>query len=107
MRLTQNGMVIKQTATQELLSISGDTGKIAMKLKQTADRQKISQNGANVDVLSLNSTGTGEMSFDLAKLVPSLATVSLTSDSKMNVEAMGQKNDMSMKLEMTMGMQAK
>ena len=103
MKLQQNGMVLNQTATNDLVELKGDTGKINLKIKQNAERQKITQNGVTVDLISLKSTGDGVMNFDLTRLVPSLATVSLNSDSQM--EAMGQK--MAMKLDMTMGMQGK
>jgi hypothetical protein len=103
MKLTQNGMVLNQTATNELVDLKGETGKITLKIKQSAAPQKITQNGVTVDLKSLVSTGSGEMQFDLARLVPSLASVTLNSDSQM--EAMGQK--MAMKLDMTMGMQGK
>jgi Family of unknown function (DUF6263) len=103
MKLKQNGMVLNQTASNELVDLKGDTGKINLKIKQNAERQKITQNGVTVDLISLSSTGGGVMNFDLARLVPSLATVNLSSDSQM--EAMGQK--MAMKLGMTMGLQGK
>jgi hypothetical protein len=103
MKLKQNGMVLNQTATNELVELKGETGKINLKIKQNAERQKITQGAVTVDLISLKSTGTGEMNFDLARLVPSLASVTLNSDSQM--EAGGQK--MAMKLDMTMGMQGK
>ena len=103
MKLKQNGMVLDQTATNDLVELKGDTGKINLKIKQNAERQKITQGGVTVDLISLKSTGDGIMNFDLTRLVPSLATVNLHSNSEM--EAMG--NKMSMKLDMTMGMQGK
>jgi hypothetical protein len=89
----QNGMVLKQSITSELRSLSGDAAKVSSTIKQS---------GMDVDVKSFTSSGNGEMNLDLARLIPSLATVHLTSSWLMS---RGQGQDMAMKLDMTMRMQ--
>jgi uncharacterized protein DUF6263 len=103
MQLTQNGMTLDQTATNELVDLKGDTGKLKLTLKQSAKPQKIAVNGMDVNVLSLASNGTGETSLDFTRLVPSQATVTLHSDLKM--EAGGQK--IGMQMDLTMGLTSK
>ena len=88
----QNGMVLKQSITSELRSLSGDAAKVSFTIKQS---------GRDVDVKSFTTSGNGEMNLDLGRLI-SLATEHLTSSW---LTSMGQ--DMAMKLDMTMGMQGK
>jgi hypothetical protein len=91
----QNGMVLKQSITSELRSLSGDAAKVSFTIKQS---------GMDVDVKSFTSSGNGEWNLDLGRLIPSLATVHLTSSW---LKSMWQGQDVAMKLDMTMGMQGK
>ena len=91
----QDGMVLKQSITSELRSLSGDAAKVSFTIKLT---------GSAVDLKSFTSSGNGEMNLDLGRLVPSLATVHVTSSW---IETMAQGQDMATKLDMTMGMQGK
>lgn len=91
----QDGMVLKQSITSELRSLSGDAAKVSCTIKQTC---------MAVDVKSFTSSGNGEMNLDLGRLIPSLATVHVTSRW---IETMAQGQDMAMKLDMTVGMQGK
>jgi hypothetical protein len=103
MQLTQNGMTLDQTATNELVDLKGDSGKLKLTLKQSAKPQKVTVNGMAVNVLSLNSNGTGETNLDFTRLVPSQASVTMHSDLKM--EASGQK--VGMQMDLTMGLSSK
>jgi hypothetical protein len=91
----QDGMILKQSITSELRSLSGDAAKVSCTIKQTC---------MAVDVKSFTSSGNGEMNLDLGRLIPSLATVHVTSRW---IETMAQGQDMAMKLDMTVGMQGK
>jgi hypothetical protein len=91
----QDGMVLKQSITSELRSLSGDAAKVSFTIKLT---------GSAVDLKSFTSSGNGEMNLDLGRLIPSLATVHVTSRI---IETMAQGQDMATKLDMTMGMQGK
>ncbi len=91
----QDGIVLKQSITSELRSLSGDAAKVSFIIKLT---------GSAVDLKSFTSSGNGEMNLDLGRLIPSLATVHVTSRC---IETMAQGQDMATKLDMTMGMQGK
>ena len=103
MQLTQNGMTLDQTATNELVELKGDSGKLKLTIKQNAKPQKVTVNGMQVNVLSLVSNGSGETTLDFTRLVPSQATVTLHSDLKM--EASGTK--VGMQMDLTMGLSSK
>jgi hypothetical protein len=91
----QDGMVLKQSITSELRSLSGDAAKVSLTIKMT---------GSAVGLKSCTSSGNGEVNLDLGRLIPSLATVHVTSRW---IETMAQGQDMATKLDMTMGMQGK
>jgi len=103
MTLEINGMNLTQVATYELVELAGRSAKLAVTLTQRAGHQKIQRNGMSFDLISLASSGSGNMTIDLAQLIASPATISISSASEM--EAMGQK--MNMKLDMTMGIARK
>ena len=92
---SKDGMVLKQSITSELRSLSGDAAKVSFTIKLT---------GSAVDLKSFTSSGNGEMNLDLGRLIPSLATVHVTSRI---IETMAQGQDMATKLDMTMGIQGK
>ena len=94
-RVKQYGMVLKQSITSELRSLSGDAAKVSSTIKLT---------GSAVGLKSFTSSGNGEMNLDLGRLIPSLATVHVTLRC---IETMAQGQDMATKLDMTMGMQGK
>jgi hypothetical protein len=91
----EEGMVLKQSITSELRSLSGDAAKVSLTIKQT---------GSAVGLKSATSSGNGEMNLDLGRLIPSLATVHVTSRC---IETMAAGQNMATKLDMTMGMQGK
>jgi hypothetical protein len=91
----QDGMVLKQSITSELRSLNGDAAKVSFTIKLT---------GSAVGLKSFTSSGNGEMSLDLGRLFPSLATVHMTSRC---IETMAQGQDMATKVDMTMGVQGK
>jgi hypothetical protein len=103
MKIQVNGMTMTQVATSHLVELSDDAAKVEVELKQSAGRQKIQRNGMSVDLISLASTGSGDLTLDRTRVVPSPATVSLKSASDM--EAMGQK--MHVVLDMTLSVKTK
>jgi hypothetical protein len=102
-KLALNGMSLTQVATYDLVELSGDSAKLTVTMKQTAGRQTIQRNGVSVDLISLASSGAGDMTLDLGQLIASPATISIESASEM--EAAGQR--MSMKIDMTLGVKRK
>lgn len=106
----QNGMAIRQTATNQLAALEGEHGQLQVKVVQTADRQRIQAPnlppGATVELVELDSGGGGEVELDFAHLVPPAARLQLLSRSKMLVDAGGQKQPMSMRLDVQMGVES-
>jgi hypothetical protein len=104
MKVAQSGMRLDQTAHYTLRSLEHDRGTLGVELAQHADPQKIQAPGmpagANVDLVSLQSGGQGEITFELVHLMPAAAKLQLNSRTKMNVEAMGQKQPMSMGIDL-------
>jgi hypothetical protein len=91
----QDGMVLKQSITSQLRSLSGDVAKVSFTIKLT---------GSAVGLKSFTSSGNGEMNLDLGRLIPSLATVHVTARW---IETTAQGQDVAMKLVMTSGIQGK
>jgi hypothetical protein len=105
-RLEQNGMTIEQVATYELLKLSAEGGTARVTITQSARPQRIQAPGmpagANVDLVSLKSSGGGELEFRFDRLMPPRSRVKARSESKMRIDAGGEKMDMEMKLSMDM-----
>lgn len=111
MRLEQGGMTLDQVATSHLVSLVGNRTKVAIGLTQTAKPQKMTPPGlppgATVELQSHDAKGKGEMDLDLTQLIPTLATVDLTSNTRMKISAQGQIQEMGMKMDMSMEMRGK
>jgi hypothetical protein len=102
-KLVLNGMTMTQVATYELVELAGTTARLKVAMKQNAGRQKIQRGGVSIDLISLASSGTGEVTLDLTDLIASPATMSMKS--AMEMEAAGQK--MNMNITMTLGTKRK
>ena len=98
--ISQNGLTIVQTATNELTSLKGNKASLKITIKQSAKPQKITTNGVTVDLESYSGAGGGTTDLDLAGLVPSKAAMKMASDMKMS--AGGQKIGMKLDVDMTM-----
>jgi hypothetical protein len=76
----QNGVSLTQTAIYELQKMTDDRVVLEVTLKQSAPKQKVaSPMGVTVDLLSLSSTGGGDMTMDLARLAPLTSRITLDS----------------------------
>jgi hypothetical protein len=108
--LEANGMKVTQTATFELVSLDGNKGTAKIKLEQTAPPQEIKPPGTPASIKTrlnhLASSGSGEMSFDLSRVVPVKSNVSMKSDISISAEGQGEKQDVSMKMDLAMDMTA-
>ena len=60
-----------------------------------------------LDLTKMAGNGTGEVTFDLAKLLPPEATMHLHSEVSMGMDMGGQKQPMNMKTELNMRLEAK
>jgi hypothetical protein len=97
MKIEVSGTSLTQVGTSHLVELSDNSAKIEVELKQSAGRQKIQRNGMSVELISLTSSGSGDLTLDLGHVMASPATMSVKSASEM--EVMGQK--MHMTLDMT------
>jgi hypothetical protein len=88
--VAQGGMTIHQRTTNELLSRTGDTGKIKLTIAQTAGTQTITAPGlppgTKADLNSMNGRGAGTNEFDLSKCVPTRAESKLTGEMSMTLQ---------------------
>ncbi|PIE17468.1 MAG: hypothetical protein CSA66_05805 [Proteobacteria bacterium] len=89
-----NGMKVRMVATYELTELEGDTGKVKLSLQQFGDPQTINMNGATGKLDKLESTGSGDMAFDLTK--PGLAQAAIRMKLEAELELMGESADMKM-----------
>lgn len=104
MTLEQNGMKIDQTATFELVSVEGNTLKVKFTIQQTAPVQEVKTPdmpaGAAAKLLDLKGSGQGEATYDLTKILPVTTVGKTTMSMSMEVEAAGQKQTMSIKMDL-------
>lgn len=101
-----NGMSLTQTATYEMLERDGDRIKLRTTMAQSADPQIMKAPGmppgATVRLESMASSGAGETLFDMHKLVPISATMSLSSKISMLIDTGVQKQPMNMAMDMSL-----
>jgi hypothetical protein len=108
-RITQAGMTVEQVGHNELTSLEGDRGRLAITLAQTAGAQQVAAPGmppgSRIDLVSLSSTGGGEMVFDLSQLAPASAQMKMAMAMKMRVKVADQPaEDFETKADMTMSL---
>jgi hypothetical protein len=105
---TQNGITLDQTALNELTSLQGESGLLAVTIKQTAEPQQLQPPnlpaGTRVDLTSFSSTGGGQTAFDLGSLLPTRCEVKLHMEMGTTVQAGAEKQPMTMKMDMAMTM---
>lgn len=81
------GMNLKQTETFELISVQNKTATLKESVMQEARSQSLNQpnfpKGVTVTLKSLNATGEGQIILRLDRLMPTQATVSVTSMTQM------------------------
>jgi hypothetical protein len=103
MKPEMNGIRLDQVAVYELVEMSRSSIKLTVTMEQHAGQQKVTRDGMTFELISLESKGSGDMSFDLAQLIA--APAALAMKSAMQMEAMGQKMDM--KIDMKLGVKRK
>ncbi len=85
-KMSQNGIQIGQTATYDLVKLTGDDLSCKVAIVQSAPRQKVpSPVGVTVDLLSMKSTGGGTTDLRLTKIAPVKSQVKVTSLVKMGM----------------------
>jgi hypothetical protein len=110
MPLTKQGMTIDQTAIYEVVSLEGERLTTKSTIVQHAANQKI-QNpampGLKMDLTKMVGNGTGQRTSDLTHLLPATGTGTVHSETSMSMNMSGQKQAMTMKLDVTLQFEAK
>lgn len=112
MPIKSQGITLNQKETSELASIDGDHGSVKTSVSQTASNQKI-QNpmmpGTKVDLAKMSGNGTGEVTFDLGRILPPEASGQFHQEMSMSVAASngGQKQNLAMKLDLELHIESK
>jgi hypothetical protein len=112
MPIKSQGMNLNQTATYQLVSVDGDRGAAKTSVTQTASNQKIPNPmmpGTKVDLTRLTGNGTGEVSFDLAQLLPPEASVDFHQDmtTTMTTSDSSQKQTTTTKIDLKLHIESK
>jgi hypothetical protein len=107
--LSANGISVLQTAVYTLTKIDGDHIAFSVDIAQTADHQEVRAPGmppgSKLSITTWKGTGTGDVELELDKLLlPVHATVSLGEHAKMLIEAGSDKQDMTMDIELGVGL---
>jgi hypothetical protein len=95
--IDQNGMKIDQTIVFEVVDVSATTAKIKGVATMSAPKQDINQGGMTMTLEKMDGSGTTDLDIDFTKVVPS---VKGNIDMKMKISAMGQSQEMAMKMKM-------
>lgn len=101
-KVDQMGVHLSQVADYELLSFSGDRGKIRVKLRQTAPGGSMQlpglPKGATAELLGMKGSGVGELAFLLSRTVPD-GHIDTKSEIKVRVVTPQEKQEMVTKLD--------
>jgi len=110
MALKSQGMAIAQTLRYQLASIEGERLAAKIEISQSSANQKM-QNpampGIKVDLTRMEGTGTGDLTLDLAQILPLQMTMDLHSEMSMGMSIAGQKQAMSMTMDLNMRLEGK
>jgi len=110
--VNQGGIKMTQATNMEILEIEGNRVDVKITIEQSAPAQSIAPPGAppgqTVDLVSLESSGGGEATWDLTKTVPSKANVSTSVAMHMRAPGPdGQKQEMKMAMDMSVAITGK
>lgn len=104
--ISQNGLTLTQVATHTLSARGETDGTMKVALRQKADPQVMNMPGlppgTTIKLQEMNSTGEGEIQFDLGRLAPSKSNVTLQSNMRASMDAGGQAQTMTMRMGMEM-----
>ena len=108
--IKEQGMTLDQTTVYELVSLDGDRLTTKSTVTQSAANQTIdnpAMPGMNAQLTRLTGQGKGQVSSDLTRILPLEGNAELHTDMAMAVDAGGQKQDMNMKMDMTVRLEGK
>lgn len=109
-KLKTQGMLVDQTETYEITALEDDSVTLKTGITQTAANQKIespAMPGMKVDISKMETKGTGTATINLGKLLPTAGTMEGHTEMNMGMDMGGQKQTMSMKMDMTATIESK
>jgi hypothetical protein len=99
-----NGLSLTQSASYELVGIEGETVRLKTSISQVAEPQIMKAPGmppgAQVRLESMSSSGQGETTLNLGKLVPLAAKMQMGMKMAMDIDASGSRQKMAMSMDM-------
>ncbi len=99
--LNQNGITLTQQSTYDLVKVSGQNITLKVGISQLAPKQKVSQMGVTVDLLSLKSSGKGTTQLRLDRLAPVKSKIKIDTKASMGLpQGQKMKMDSSLTVEM-------
>ncbi len=110
MPVQSQGMNLDQTTTYELVAVEGERCTAKTTITQRAANQKIespAMPGLKVDLTKMVGQGTGDVVFDLTKLAPVDGKSDLHTEMNMGLNIGGQKQSMTLKMDMNVRAEAK
>ncbi len=110
MPLKSQGMTMDQTFDYELVSLEGDELTVNANIKQTAAKQKVespAMPGVKVDLDKLSGSGKGQVTANLAQLLPVKGSTEMHSEMSMGMNAGAQKQTMNMGLDINVEFESK
>lgn len=108
--LKNQGMTISQTTTYQLASMDGDTINLTSTSTQSAAKQKIenpAMPGLKMDLSKMTGTGTGKLTLNLTRILPSQASMESKSETAMSMNMAGQDQAMTMKMDLKLRLESK
>jgi hypothetical protein len=108
--IKSKGLTISETTSYQLVSADGDRLTAKATIAQSAPKQKIDapgMAGVKVDLNKMTGNGTADFNFDLTQLLPSAGNMQSHSEMSMSGAMGGQKQNMIMKVDTTITLEAK
>jgi hypothetical protein len=110
MPIKTQGMTIEQKAAYEIIAIEGERVTTRSTITQRAANQKIQNpalGGMKMELIQMTGEGTGERAIDLTKLLPISAAGEMHSETSTAMSMGGQKQVITMKIDVNLRVQSK
>ena len=108
--IKSQGLTISQAGTYELVSVEGDRVTAKSTITQSAANQKMPSPAMptmKMDLTKMTGKSTGNINFDLAQVMPPDLTLDMHADMLMAMNNGGQKQNMSMTMDMNLRVETK
>lgn len=108
--MKSQGMTLDQTTTYQLVSLDGERATIKSTVAQHAANQKIESPlmpGMKIDLTKWDGKGSGEVTLDLAQIMPAAGAVESHTEAAMAVNMGNQKQAMALKVDLNIRLETK